>query len=176
MRYFSRRPNSSSYSKLWAKSGQRTSVQEDPKTEEEVLIETLILKADLCSDLETYVETLCEGMRVILANESLLRVALKNDHFESKVKRIGSDIIDKSRRETDLFYLGVFASLKLKENWLDKQLYSVLSNLLAQVLNKGFEFSAKLRKKIKAKLVNFLVNEDKSHELAHLASMMRYGQ
>ena len=175
MRYFKRRRNSS-YGDLWLNTGtSMTPVIEAAKSSDEILIEGLMLRADLCVDLESYVETLCEGMEQILESKTLLKIAKANPLFESKIKRIGSDIVEKSQGESDLFYLGVFATLKLKENWLDKQFYKILSKLLGQIMTKGFKFSDLLRRKIKAKLVKFLINNNENHEFTHLASMLRCG-
>ena len=174
MKYFRRRRNSS-YGDLWLKAAKSAGCTEDVKTSEEIQIETLMLRADLCEDLESYVTTLCNGMEQVLESDALLRVAKKSTHFESKIKRIGRDIIEKSRQETDLFYLGVFASLKLKENWLDKQFYKILAKLLSQVMEKGFQFSEILKRKIKSKLLKCLIDDDGNRDLAHLASMLSSG-
>jgi hypothetical protein len=72
--------------------------------------------------------------------------------LEDKVRRIGVDIMDQGHFESDLYYIGVFADLKLSGNWLDKKVFKVIRNLTTYVLKQGGKITDKLKEKIITKL------------------------
>lgn len=171
----SRRRRSSSYANLWLTSKTERNAGH-AYSDEEVQIEQLILKADLCENLESYVRTLSLGMHSILQSKSLTAAAQKNPKFKSKMKRIGLDIIEKCEEESDLYFVGVFASLKLSENWLDRKFYSLLANLIDQVIRRGLKISDILKHKIKLKLSKFMITHENREYLPYFTPSIKLTQ
>lgn len=155
-----RRRRISSYGDLWLQASRSPYKKENGKSEQRICIEKLMLKADLCEDLQSYVVTICEGMEEILGSDQLREELQRLPEFEKKVKRIGVDILEKSTNESDLYYIGVFASMKLQENWLDLKFYQILGRLIEQVLRGGMSLSSLLKRKIRAKLAKFLFENE----------------
>lgn len=171
----SRRRRHSSYGNLWLASKPREKYSM-PKSEEELQIEQLMLEADLCEDLEGYIRTLSLGMQRILSSQSLTVAALENPVFEAKMKRIGIDITEKCFEDSDLYYVGVFASLKLSENWLDMKFYALLAALIDQVMRRGLKISDLLKRKIKAKLLKFMSTHDLREQMEFFSSTIKLTQ
>jgi hypothetical protein len=117
-------------------------------------IDELCISADLCTDLVNYVHTLCQGMEDLLGIEGSQKHLKSHMALEDKVKRIGRDIMEQGYFESDLFYIGVFADFKLRESWLDKQVYQVLKNLIFFVLERGGKISKGLKSKIVSRFKN----------------------
>lgn len=149
------------YRHLWSKS-ERLNEPIKSSCEEEA-IQSLIFEADLCEDLESYVRVLCRGMYKHLGCDKLKSVMRSNPKLQDKLERLGLDIIEKSHNESDLFYVGVFADLKLKENWLNREAYRVLSALFKHVLELGLKISAPLRSKLQNKWNTFKKQNRRGH-------------
>ncbi len=137
------------FKNLWITA--ESSGQAPKVSQEEEIISKFIFEADLCEDLESYVALLCDGMYRYLGVEKLKSVIALDSKLRDKIERLGLDIMEKSRYESDLYYVGIFADLKLSQNWLNRELYRVLSGLFGQVLSTGLKISNPLRIRLQKK-------------------------
>jgi hypothetical protein len=143
------------YKGLWSQRLNPVCVESNLDSNAEYIIQSideLCIKADLCTGLEEYINTLCLGMEHLLSNVHNLKYVKSHLSLEDKVRRIGVDIMDQGHFESDLYYIGVFADLKLSGNWLDKKVFKVIRNLTTYVLKQGGKITDKLKEKIITKL------------------------
>ena len=141
------------YKNLWVKDHRIRRARE--RSEEDLILDKLIFQVDMCEDLESYVETLCRGMYEGLSSEKI-KIAISNHtDLKLKVERLGQDIRERSHDDSDLYYLSLFAELKIMDDWLNKKVYQLLSSLYRKVLNMGLRISEPLRFKLKAKWEEF---------------------
>lgn len=119
-------------------------------------LDNFCLKADLCEDLESYIHTVCDGMQELFDLGVTKRVFMNHSLALSKILRLGEDILEGARRESELFFIGLFVELKLTANWFKATFYK----LVKQLLNKIVEENKHIPEALKLKIIQTLKKEN----------------
>jgi hypothetical protein len=119
---------------------------------ENSLIDEICFKADLCENYEDYINTLCQGMILILDAGIPRRYLEEHPLIKDKVHNMGGDILSNSHQDSDQLYVGLFVVLKVKADWLKVKFYKIIQNMMHHVLDHGLKISDNIKSKIKEQI------------------------
>ena len=117
-------------------------------------IDSFCMKADLCESLEEYVTTVCDGMIDLIKMGIPKQKILKHGVALAKLLRLGEDIIEYGPKKSDIFFVGLFVDLKIAKEWFEVRFYTIVTNMLGRIYNKGLELPIDLKRKIERLLKN----------------------
>lgn len=141
------------YAKLWKDAGVHSSrrIHERPD-KATTLIDEICFRADLCETSEGYIQALCEGMIFLIQSNVPLKSIETHRIIKQKIHALPEDILNNSRQGTDQFYVGLFAKLKLKTDWLSVKFYQIIQKMMHHVLEQGLKISPHIKQKIEQQI------------------------
>ncbi len=146
-----KRMKAPNYLKLWSKNQterQLVLVSEKRNSFCKKAVDNLCLEVDMCETLEDYLFKFCEGMHELISIGIPRDNLLNHQLAFAKILRLGSDIMDNSQKDEDLFYIGVFIDVKIATNWYKKSFYSMIINMLKYIRKKSRRLPQEMKDKI----------------------------
>jgi len=142
------------YKKLWKSHDPKnvSATSDDLNSDESALIDEICFKADLCEHYEEYIQTLCNGMILLLEAGITKRSLQQHPVLQEKIHNMGDKILENSYLKSDQFYVGLFVKLRVKFDWLQAKFYKVIKNMMHHVLDCGLKISLNIKLKIEEQL------------------------
>ena len=98
-------------------------------------LDAFCLKVDMAESIAEYAELFCDGMIDLLDLNIPKSFFMKHQLLITKILRFGEDLIEYSRKKSDLFYIGLFVDHKISSEWLNASFYRLILKML-HVINK----------------------------------------
>lgn len=112
-------------------------------------VDDICIAADLSESTWDYSKILCSGM-IRLLNMGLEHQELaRHNNLVVKLLRLGRDMMECSRSESDLFFLGALVDIKICERWRNVGFYQFVLDALRGIRKHCSFLSEKMKSRIR---------------------------
>ena len=119
-------------------------------------MDDICLSAELAESTYDYTMILCEGMKRLFSQGASVEQIQGHHNLLAKIFYLGKDILEASRRFSELFYLGMFIDLKMTKKWREVAFFKFLVNALKNIAKHNIFIS----KELKMQLTQLLEKEN----------------
>jgi hypothetical protein len=111
-------------------------------------MDDICLEADLAETLEEYSLTICQGMKRLIELGVEPQEIQKHHHLIGKILYLGKNLLDGTKRHSEIFYLGIMVDLKIVTRWFDKTFYTFIIKAIKHIVKNIAFISAELKIKL----------------------------
>jgi hypothetical protein len=111
-------------------------------------MDDICLEADLAESVEEYSLCICKGMKRLIDLGIEPQEVQKHHNLIGKILYFGKDLLDSSKKYSEIFYLGILVDLKIVSKWFDKSFYSFIIKAINHMLKNVSFISVDLKIKL----------------------------